>query len=247
MKVIALYSIKGGVGKTAAAVNLSHIAASEGAKTLLMDLDPQGSASFYLRIRSSRKFNARNLIKGRKKLNKNIKETDYKNLDLLPSNLSYRNLDIVLNDLKQSRKRLARVSEKLEENYEFIFLDCPPNITLVSENVFYAADYVIVPLIPTTLSALTYDKLLGFFSNNGLDGSKIFGFFSMVEKGKKMHKEIMETIPNNHGHFLKSRIPYAADVEKMGVYREPVTRFRPTSVAAQSFCDLWAEIKDLVA
>ncbi len=247
MKILALYSIKGGVGKTAAAVNLSYNAAAEGAKTLLLDLDPQGSASYYLRIKPSKKFSSKKFIKGRKEFGKNIKGTDYENFDLLPSHLSYRNLDLVLNNLKRSKKRLREVLELFEEEYDFVFLDCPSNITLVSENIFYAADYLLVPVIPTTLSILTHAKLVQFFTDNALDQSKISVFFSMVEKRKKMHQGIMEEISDKDGHFLKSRIPYTLDVEKMGIYREPIVRFRPSSVAAQSYGDLWEEIENMVS
>ena len=245
MKIIAFYSIKGGVGKTAAAVNLAYIAAAEGAKTILLDMDPQGSASYYFRIKSSKKFSSKKFIKGRKRFDKSIKGTDYRNLDLLPSHLSYRNLDLVLDKLKRSKKRLREVLEPFAKEYDFVFLDCPPNITLVSENIFYAADYLLVPLVPTTLSLLTYEKLRQFFTDKALDQSKIFVFFSMVEKRKKMHRGIMEKMSNQDGRFLNSRIPYTADVEKMGIYREPLLCFRPKSIAARSYGDLWAEIKSL--
>ncbi len=140
MQIIALYNIKGGVGKTAAAVNLAYLASLNGARTLLCDLDPQGSASFYLRIRPSKKFGRKKLIKGGKHIQQNIKGTDYENLDFLPSALSYRNLDIALDNLKRSQKRLKETLQPLKKEYDFLFLDCPPNITLVSENIFHAAD-----------------------------------------------------------------------------------------------------------
>ena len=108
MKVFALYSIKGGVGKTAAAVNLAYLAAAERAKTILLDLDPQGSASYYFRMKSSKSFRGKNLIKGGKKLNRNIKGTDYDNLDVLPSSLSYRSMDLLLHNMKRSRKRYRK-------------------------------------------------------------------------------------------------------------------------------------------
>ena len=243
MSIIALYHIKGGVGKTAAAVNLSYLAAQQQASSLLIDLDPQGAASFYFRVRSSRKFKTRSLLKGGEKIDKNIKATDYDNLDILPSNLSFRKLDLRLNSYKKSNKRLKPILKPYTRTYQHIFIDCPPNITLVSENIFHAADIILVPIIPTTLSILTLEKLYQFFKDQKIDQAKLTAFFSMVEKRKKMHQEIMEKISGQEQYsLLKSYIPYTVDVENMGIYREPVVSFKPRSNASRCYRELWQEL-----
>ncbi len=247
MKIIALYNIKGGVGKTAAAVNLSYLAAQYGAPTLICDLDPQSCASFYFRIRGQKSFGSRKFLRGGKYIDKNIRGTDFDNLDLLPSKLSFRKMDLTLGGLKQSRKRMRRLFKPLEDAYDYVFLDCPPSISLVSESVFYAADLLLVPLIPTTLSVRTYDRLLRFFKEKELDSSKIRAFFSMVERRKKMHREFVEQISEQSDHCLNSYIPCSSDVEKMGVYRQPVVHFRPRSRATEAYESLWSEIKPLLS
>ncbi|MGB2691317.1 MAG: AAA family ATPase, partial [Thermodesulfobacteriota bacterium] len=194
MKKIAIYSMKGGVGKTAASVNLAYLAAADGFNTLLCDLDPQGASTYYFRIRASKNFSTNKFIKGGKHIDKNIKGTDFPNLDLLPSKLSYRNLDLALDALKNSKKRLKSIFNELEDDYDYLFMDCPPGISLISENVFNAADIMIVPLIPTTLSELTYEKLLSFFKKNDINPKKIYTFFSMVESRKTLHQETMQKI-----------------------------------------------------
>jgi cellulose biosynthesis protein BcsQ len=246
MTILAFYSIKGGVGKTAAAVNLAYLSSRDGYKTLLCDLDPQGSASYYFRVRTPKKFNSEKLLEGGKKVDRTIRGSDYTNLDILPADFSYRLLDIALSNRKRSTKWLKEVLTPFEDEYDHIFIDCPPNITLLSENVFFAADYILLPFVPTTLSRLTYDKLLKFFNKSKLDQSGIVPFFSMVEQQKTVHKEIISEMEGDK-HFLKSQVPYAADIEKMGIYRKPVACTQARSKATASFEELWNELKEIIS
>ena len=117
---------------------------------------------------------------------------------------------------------MGEVLNPLRKEYGRIFLDCPPNITLLSENIFHAADLILVPTIPTTLSLLALKKLLGFLKKNDPKLSGVLIFFSMVEKRKRMHIEMMQRIMKEY-RILPVVIPYLADVEKMGVYRQPIT------------------------
>jgi cellulose biosynthesis protein BcsQ len=242
MKVISLYSIKGGVGKTSTCANLAYLAAKK-AKALLIDLDPQGAASYYYKIRADKKLNDKRLLKGGKKLFKNIKGSDYPNLDILPADISYRNLDLELDDLKKSQKRLKALLKEFSEDYEYIFLDCPPNLTLLSENIFYASDIILVPIIPTTLSIRTYEQILQFFKDSDLKSNKLTPFFSIVDKRKKLHRDIMKTFGLEFKNSLDSSIPNSSDIEKMGLHQEPVFQFcSGNSTVVKSFNSLWKEV-----
>jgi len=241
MITIAVYNIKGGVGKTATAVNLAYLASCEGNSTLLCDLDPQGSASYYFRIKPVKKFRNRRIFKNPRIMTRLIRATDYQGLDLLPSSFSHRKLDLILDRIKHSRQQLQAALKPFRREYRYLFIDCPPNITLLSENIFYAADYLLVPTIPTTLSMRTWKQLKDFFKKRGLPAKKLLPFFSMVENRKKLHQDTMAEAIKQKKQWLNGRIPYLADIEKMGSYRAPVAALYPHSRAAQSYLHLWQE------
>ena len=243
---LALYSNKGGVGKTAAAVNLSYLAAQAGSRTLICDLDPQGSATYYFRVKPKLKSGAKRFIRGGKQVDKSIIGTDYENLDLLPAAFSHRKLDVTFSELNRSKHRLTRILDPLKNKYDLIILDCPVTISILAENIFNAVDYTLVPLIPTTLSVRTHGQLLSFCKKNKYDVSKIYSFFSMVDKRKKMHRELMTTVLKEFNGVLPSAIPYLSQIERMGIQRAPVAAFLPKSVASKSYQNLWQNIRETI-
>lgn len=245
MKTLAIYSNKGGVGKTATTVNLSYLAAQAGLRTLICDLDAQSSATYYLRVKPKLKSRTKGFIKGGKRIERNIKGTDFDNLDLLPADFTHRNLAVAFHKLKRSKRRLKRILEPLRDEYDLITLDCPCTIDLLAENVFDAADSLLVPLIPTTLSVRTHKQLIKFLENSGYDSGNLYTFFSMVDRRKKIHRELMQESLRVFNGVLQTAIPYLSHVEKMGIQREPVSVFAPKSAAAKSYQNLWEEIEAL--
>ena len=242
MKIIALYSIKGGVGKTSSAVNLAYISASKGYRTLVWDLDPQGASSYYFRIKPKIKGGSKDLIAGKRDLEGLIKGTDFANLDLLPADFSFINLDLVLDTKKKPTSQIRKLLKPLADDYDFIFLDCPPNISLLSEAVFAAADILLSPIIPTTLSLRTLEQLKAFIADNNLDNLALIPFFSMADRRKKMHKDIMENLVKNHPEILSTAIPYASDIERMGLERQPLGGFMNKSKSMDAYHELWQEV-----
>jgi chromosome partitioning protein len=242
MKVFATYNIKGGVGKTSAAVNLAYLASRDGLRVLLWDLDPQAAATYMFRIRARVKGGGKALIQGTRAVDDAIKGTDFDGLDLLPADFTYRNMDLLLDAAKKPTRRIARLLEPLAGEYDVVFLDCPPGISLVSENVLHAADTVLVPLIPTTLSLRTFDQLTEFIA--GFDGHRpgVLAFFSMTDRRKTLHRDITERLPAERSDVATAAIPALSAIEQMAVRRAPVTAFAARGLAARRYQDLWAEI-----
>jgi cellulose biosynthesis protein BcsQ len=246
MTTLALYSNKGGVGKTAAAVNLSYQAAQTGAKTLICDLDPQGSTSYYFRVKPKLKSGPKGFVKGSKGVYKSVKGTDFENLDILPADFSLRKLDVLYNQFGNSKKRLKKMLYPFAGEYRLIILDCPVTIGILAENILNAADYTLVPMIPTTLSVRTYNQLIAFCKKKRYDVTKIHPFFSMVDRHKKMHRELMLSVSKDFRGVLQSFVPYLAQIEKMGIYRSPVAVYSPNSLAAKSYQNLWDKVQKTV-
>jgi cellulose biosynthesis protein BcsQ len=244
MTTLALYSNKGGVGKTAAAVNLSYLAARMGTKTLICDLDPQGSASYYFRVKPKLKSGPKGFARGAKGVYKSVKGTDFENLDILPADFSLRKLDVLYSKFGNSKIRLKKMLYPFASEYRLIVLDCPVTIGILAENILNAADHTLVPMIPTTLSVRTYRQLLAFCKKKKYDTARIYPFFSMVDRHKKMHKELMLSVSRDFNGVLKSFVPYLAQVEKMGIYRAPVAVFAPRSLASKSYQNLWSKVQD---
>jgi chromosome partitioning protein len=241
--VLATYNIKGGVGKTSAAVNLAYLAARAGATTLLWDLDPQGGSTYLLRIKPKVKGGGRRLVRGKSDAATRIKGTDYERLDLLPADFSYRHMDLDLDSTKSPTRRLGRVLAPLVPDYDYVFLDCPPSISLVSESVFEAADALLIPLLPATLSARTLDYIEQVA---GPDVQRL-AFFSMVDARKRMHRDVMDAFTAERPEMLHAVVPLAADVERMGTARAPLEEFAPHGRAAEAFRELWAEVCERLA
>lgn len=242
--ILAMFNIKGGVGKTSSAVNLAFEAAKEG-KTLIWDLDPQGAASFYLKVKPEIKGGIKNLIADKKETIAVIKGTEYEDLDILPADKSYRQLELLINESKSPAKFAERFLKPLAKHYDYIIIDCPPILNKATESVMKAVDLMLVPTIPTTLSLRTLEQVDEYVNKN-LRGTVNFkAFFTLVDRRKSMHADIINDYIAKRlkKPFFRSTIPYNSAVEKMGIQQAPLGEFAASSDAYDSYMALWKEIK----
>jgi chromosome partitioning protein len=243
MKIVAVTNIKGGVGKTTTAVNLAFLCAAGGRATLLWDLDPQGAATYLLRCEPNEHASAKKLVSGKRELPELLVPSGYDRLDVLPADFSYRNFDVHLSERKHPTERLLKMSRSLRASYAALFLDCPPGISLLSENVLRAADAVVVPLVPTPLSVRMLSQLRDFVVANGWVDLALLPFFSMVDRRKSLHQDVIASAREQFPELLATDVPYSSEIERMSLRCAPLPSYSPRSVAAQIYAALWTEIE----
>jgi cellulose biosynthesis protein BcsQ len=208
----------------------------------LWDLDPQGAATYTLRCQSHEHTSAKKLISGKRELHEVIVPTGYDKFDVIPSDFSYRNFDVHLSERKHPTERLLRMSRALRDLYAVLFLDCPPGISLLSENVLRAADAVVVPLIPTPLSVRMLEQLRDFIAANNWVDLALLPFFSMVDRRKSLHHEVIANTREKFPEILSTEVPYWSEIERMSLRRAPLPAYAPHSAAGQVYAALWNEI-----
>jgi cellulose biosynthesis protein BcsQ len=229
MKVVGCYNIKGGVGKTAIAVNLAHLAVQNGYRTLLWDLDEQGGAGAIL----GRPFEVRSR-RGRRtyKIQEHIEASAWPGLDTLPADSLVHYLD------RHDRpKHLRELLGRVATDYDRVILDCPPTIGYLAEQIFELSDLIVVPVIPSSLSANAYLQLQAYREGRGGNNPELLPVFSMVDRRRRSHREAVDEEPE------RIAIPYATAMEQMAEQRQPLGLIAPKSPAASPLAALWGSVE----
>ena len=244
MEIIAVSNMKGGVGKTTTAVNLAYLSAAAGWRTLIWDLDPQGGTTYVLGSDAALATGAKDLARGRVEPNELIVETPYEGLDLLPGDMKLRRMDVHLSEHKHPTERLLKMSRGLRGRYSALFIDCPPGMSLLSENVLRAADAVIVPLIPSPMSVRMLGQLADFIAKRAWTDLVLLPFFSMVDRRRQLHQDAIVEARQRFPQLLATEVPYWSEIERMTARRAPLPAFSPRSPAALLYAQLWAEVDE---
>ncbi|RYD91294.1 MAG: ParA family protein [Sphingomonadales bacterium] len=237
MATIAIYSMKGGVGKTTLAVNLAWAAAAiSKRRTLLWDLDGQAAASFILAPDRKTHDEARAVIEKDVAPDKMVVATGVPLLDLLPADASLRTLDTLFDELDR-KKRIRKLTELLQRDYEHIILDCPPGLGPTSEQVIRSASLILSPMIPSALSRRAFEDVRDHLNRNHKGGPPMMAAFNMVDRRRLAHRAAIEAEPDIPA------IPMASAVEQMADRHAPVGVYLPKSPAALAVRELWTAIE----
>lgn len=237
MATIAVYSSKGGVGKTSIAVNLAWASATlSSRRTLLWDLDPQGASTFVLGQETAVRDDVEGIFARGRDPVESIIASGIEQLDLLPADESLDGLDRFFHALGKKR-RMAKVIATLGDRYDRIILDCPPGLNAISEQVARAADLIVAPVIPSPLARRALQEVVSRFARSNVQHAPILPVFNMVDRRRALHQAALADHPN------WPTLPMASAIEIMTVKRQPIGCYAPGSPAAEIFARLWRGIE----
>ncbi|MGK2863141.1 MAG: ParA family protein [Chitinophagaceae bacterium] len=248
MKIIALYNIKGGVGKTTTSVNLACFLASSGLSVLLWDLDQQGGSSFFFNRQ-----NTNNNTHGR------LFDRYITIYDVIHSTESYQ-IDVISNDalfseqfmnhasritsVNFSNNELIKITlEEVEDDYDVCIIDCSPGRFLLHNNIFHAADLLLVPNLPAPLSIYCNNMLMNSLQEDMTMAKKVLSFYNMVQVHKILHKQYLDN-RKDASWMLDSFVPFYSDIELITLTKESLFHQPKENKVAVNYLRLWLEICD---
>lgn len=249
-RTIAIANQKGGVGKTTTAINLSACLAEKGKKVLAVDMDPQGNMTSGLGVdKDSVKNTIYNLIIGESKMEEVLIKDVLENLDIIPTNIDLSGAEIELLDVEEKEYIVRNEIDKIKDNYDFIIIDCPPSLSMLTINAMTTADSVLVPiqceyyaleglsqLIHTV--ELVRDRLNPKLTIEGV-------VFTMYDARTNLSLQVVENVKDNLEQTIyKTIIPRNIRLAEAPSYGIPINKYDPKSAGAESYLRLADEVID---
>ena len=246
-RTIAIANQKGGVGKTTTAVNLCACLAALKKKVLLVDCDPQGNATSGFGINKSElEATVYDVLINNKDIHEAIKATEYK-VDLLPSNIELAGAEIELVAAISRETRLKKALSPVLEEYDFIFIDCPPSLGLLTLNSLAAADSVLMPIQCEFYALEGVSQLMNtiqLIQNNLNPDLKIEGvLMTMYDARTNLSMQVVHEVRKNFGDAVyKSMIPRNVRLSEAPSYGEPIIVYDGKSKGAEEYMNLAKEV-----
>ena len=249
-RTIAVANQKGGVGKTTTTINLSAALAELGKKVLLVDLDPQGNATSGVGVdKRELEDTVYELFVGKSTLDECLLETDFLNLSVIPANINLSGAEIDLIDMEDREYYLKNILQQIKDDYDFILIDCPPSLNMLTVNAMTAADTVLVPI------QCEYDALEGLSQlihtinlvKKRLNPQlKLEGVvFTMYDARTKLSMQVVENVRQTlKENIYNTIIPRSIKLAEAPSYGMPITAYAPTSPGADAYRLLAMEVID---
>ena len=239
-KIISVANQKGGVGKTTTTVNLSTILAKKGKKVLLIDTDPQGNATSGLGVSKDVELSVYDILIGDTEFDETLQETAIKNLKVCPSNISLAGAEVQLVSMMSREQRLKTKLDKIKDQYDYILIDCPPSLGLVTLNAFTASDSVLIPVQCEYFALEGLGQLLNTVNlvkkhlnkNLEIEGALLTMYDARTNLSNQVVKEVKKYFENK---VYKTVIPRNVRLSEAPSYGMPITVYDPRSKGAKAY------------
>jgi len=247
-KKLAIVNQKGGVGKSTTAVNLSAALAEMGMKVLLGDIDPQGNATSGVGVdKGSLKYSIYDVLINEIDVREAILETGIENFDILPANIDLAGAEIELVSMISRESKLKNVIKKIDEDYDFIFFDCPPSLGLLTLNALTAADGILVPIQCEYYALEGLGQLINtvrLVQNNLNQDLDIEGvLLTMYDARTNLSQQVIEEVVSYFkDRVYKTIIPRNVRLSEAPSFGQPITLYDSSSKGAQAYRELAKEV-----
>ena len=239
-KVISVANQKGGVGKTTTTVNLATLIAKKGKKVLLIDTDPQGNATSGLGITKELELSVYDILVGETTFEETVQETAIKNLKVCPSNISLAGAEVELVSMMSREQRLKVKLDEVKEKYDYILIDCPPSLGLVTLNAFTASDSVLIPVQCEYFALEGLGQLLNTVNlvkkhlnkNLEIEGALLTMYDARTNLSNQVVKEVKKYFEDK---VYKTVIPRNVRLSEAPSYGMPISIYDPKSKGAKAY------------